>query len=160
MAIQSGDTLPDVTIPRVTPDGPRPVSTGELFRGKKAVLFAVPGAFTPTCSDHHLPGFVERAAEIRAKGVDLLACVAVNDPFVLAAWGQARGVGDALVLLADGSGDFTRAMGLELDASAFGMGRRSQRYAALIEDGVVRALQVDAPGEVRASSAEAILALL
>jgi glutaredoxin/glutathione-dependent peroxiredoxin len=160
MAIQIGDRLPDVQLPRATPDGPRPVSTGELFRGKRAVLFAVPGAFTPTCSDHHLPGFLERAAEIRAKGVDLIACLAVNDPFVLAAWGRDRGVGDDIVLLADGSGDFTRAVGLELDASAFAMGRRSLRYAALVEDGVVRALLLDRPGELRASTAEAVLALL
>jgi len=120
----------------------------------------VPGAFTPTCSDHHLPGFVQHAAEIKAKGVDTIACVAVNDHYVMQAWGNARGTGDQIVMLADGNGDFARAMGMEADISAFGLGKRSRRYAALIEDGVVKAVQLDEPGRLDVSTAEAILKLL
>jgi len=155
--IQPGDTIPDVKLK--TTDG-KDLFTTDLCRGKKVVLFAVPGAFTPTCSDYHLPGFVLRAAEIKAKGVDTIACVAVNDHFVMNAWGNARGTGDQILMLADGNGDFARAMGLEADSSAFGMGKRSRRYAALIEDGVVKAIQVDEPGRLEASTAEAILKLL
>ncbi len=155
--IQPGDTIPDVKLK--TTDG-KDLSTAELCRGKKVVLFAVPGAFTPTCSDYHLPGFVLRAAEIKAKGVDTIACVAVNDHHVMNAWGNARATGDQILMLADGNGDFARAMGMEADITAYGMGKRSRRYAALIEDGVVKAIQVDQPGRLEASTAEAILNLL
>lgn len=158
--MQPGDSIPDVRLVQITSEGRGPVSTEALFRGKKAVLFAVPGAFTPTCSDHHLPGFVERAADFRAKGVELVACTAVNDAFVMAAWGKERGVGDAVTLLADGNGDFARAMGLEIDSSAFGMGKRSRRYAAVVEDGVIRSLHVEEPGKLEVSTAEAVLAAL
>lgn len=160
MAIQVGEKIPNVTLMTMKQDGPSPVSTEDLFKGKKAVLFGVPGAFTPTCSDGHLPGFVERAADLKAKGVDLIACVAVNDVFVMHAWGNARGVGDKVTMLADGNGDLARAMGLDLDGRAFGMGIRSSRYAAVIENGVLKALLRDAPPEVQNSSAEAVLKAL
>ncbi len=159
MAIQIGDKLPDVTLLTLDPQGqPRPVGTAELFRGKRAVLVAVPGAFTPTCSDYHLPGYVLRADELLAKGIDLIVCTAVNDAFVMGAWGKLRGTGDKIVLLADGNGDFARAMGLEIDLSRFGLGRRSQRYAALVEDGTVRTLHVEQPGKLEVSTVETILA--
>jgi peroxiredoxin len=160
MAIQVGEKIPDVTLRTVAAGREREVSTDELFRGKRAVLFAVPGAFTPTCSDYHLPGFVELASDIRARGVDLIACVAVNDHFVMDAWGKAREVGDKILMLADGNGDFTRAVGMDADVSRFGLGVRSRRYAALIEDGVVKALNLDQPGRFEASSAEKILEAL
>ncbi len=160
MAIGVGDTLPDLKLQKVGPDGIAEVSTGELFRGKKVVLFAVPGAFTPTCSVKHLPGFVEKADEIKSKGVDEIVCLAVNDAFVMQAWGKDRGTGDKLTLLADGSGAFTKALGLELDGSRFGLGTRSQRYAAIVEDGVVKALHVEEPMKFEVSSAEAILKAL
>lgn len=157
MAIQPGDPIPNVTL--MTTDSKK-VSTEDLCRGKKVVLFAVPGAFTPTCSDHHLPGYVMRAEEILAKGVDTVACVAVNDHHVMGAWSNARGTGDQILMLADGNGDFARAMGLEVDLSAFGMGRRSRRYAAIIEDGVVKKLNVEQPGRLEVSTADEILKLL
>lgn len=157
MPIQIGDRIPDVTLRTIAAGREREVSTSELFRGKRAVLFAVPGAFTPTCSDYHLPGFVEQADAIRAKGIDLIACVAVNDHFVMDAWGKAREVGDKILMLADGNGDFARAMGLDQDSSRFGMGTRTRRYAALIEDGVLKAIHVDQPGRFEVSSAEKIL---
>jgi peroxiredoxin len=157
MAIQAGEPIPDVKLK--TTDG-KDLSTADLCRGKKVVLFAVPGAFTPTCSDHHLPGFVLRAEEIKAKGVDTIACVAVNDHHVMGAWGNARGTGDQILLLADGNGDFARAMGLEADISAFGMGKRSRRYAAVIENCVVKAIQVEQPGRLEVSTADAVLKLL
>lgn len=160
MAIQVGDKIPDVTLRTIAAGRERDVSTLDLFRGKRAVLFAVPGAFTPTCSDYHLPGFVEQADEIRSRGVDLIVCVAVNDHFVMEAWGKARDVGDKVLMLADGNGDFARAMGLDADASRFGLGLRSRRYAALIEDGVVKALNLDQPGRFELSSAEKILEAL
>ncbi|HEX2643696.1 MAG TPA: peroxiredoxin [Thermoanaerobaculia bacterium] len=160
MAIQVGDKIPEVTLMTMGTHGPTPVSTGDLFKGKKAVLFGVPGAFTPTCSDGHLPGFVKRGDDLRAKGVDLVACVAVNDVFVVHAWGNARGVGDQVMMLADGNGDFAKAMGQELDARAFLMGIRSQRYAAIVEDGVLKALFQDPPPEVRNSSVESVLQAL
>ncbi len=160
MAIKVGDPVPDVEVRVMTPQGPRAERTGELLAGPKVVLFAVPGAFTPTCSDHHLPGFVLRAPELRAKGVTTIACMAVNDAFVMGAWGKDRGVGDEILMLADGNGDFTREMGLELDGSGFGLGTRSQRYAATIENGVITALQVEKGPGIEASSAEAVLALL
>jgi peroxiredoxin len=154
MALQPGDRIPNVNLK--TPDG-KNLSTEELSRGKRVVLFAVPGAFTPTCSDHHLPGFVTHAEEIKAKGIDTVACVAVNDHYVMGAWGNARGAGDQILMLADGNGEFARAMGLEADISAFGMGKRSRRYAAVIEDGVIKSLQVDQPGRLEVSTAEEIL---
>jgi peroxiredoxin len=157
MTIQVGDRIPDVTLRTVAAGREREVSTGELFRGKRAVLFAVPGAFTPTCSDYHLPGFVELADQIRAKGVDLIACVAVNDHFVMDAWAKAREVGDKVLMLADGNADFARAAGMDADVSRFGLGVRSRRYAALIEDGVVKALSLDQPGRFEVSSAEKVL---
>lgn len=160
MAIQVGDRIPNVKL-QTTHDGKfESVQTEDFFRGKKVVLFAVPGAFTSTCSDHHLPGFVELADHLKAKGADVVAGTAVNDLSVLTAWFKAQGVGDKIVPLADGSGDFARALGLELDARAFGMGIRSQRYAAVVDDGVVKALKVDAPGEVAGSSASSILQAL
>jgi glutaredoxin/glutathione-dependent peroxiredoxin len=155
-----GDRIPEVTLTTLAAGEVRKVPTGELFRGRRAVLFAVPGAFTPTCSDHHLPGFVERAAEIRARGVDLIACVAVNDHWVMAAWGQDQGVGDRILMLGDGNGELARAMGLESDSTPWGMGRRSRRYAAVVEDGVIKALHVDAPGKLEASTAEKVLEAL
>jgi peroxiredoxin len=135
------------------------MSTAELFGGKKVVLFSVPGAFTPTCSAKHLPGFVDHANEILAKGVDTIACMAVNDVFVMSAWGKS-GKADKILMLADGNGEFTRALGLQLDATAFGMGQRSQRFALVAEDGVVSDLFVEAPGEFRVSSAEYVLSSL
>lgn len=160
MAIAVGDRIPDVQVMTMTPGGPQPVRTGEVLGTGRTVLFAVPGAFTPTCSDYHLPGFVVRAEELAAKGVATVACVSVNDAFVMGAWGEAQGVGTAVLLLADGNADFTRAMGLELDGTGFGMGPRSQRYAAVLEDGVVAHLAVeDGPG-LEVSSVDAILAAL
>ena len=156
MTIQVGDKLPDVQLSRATPDGPQPVSSSDYFAGKRVALFAVPGAFTPTCSVRHLPSYVEKAGELRGKGVDEIACISVNDPFVMAAWNQADGSED-IVMLADGNGQFAEAIGLEMDGSKFGMGKRSQRYSMLVNDGVVEQLNIEAPGEYRASSAETML---
>jgi len=155
MAIQPGDRLPEIPLKRIR-SGVETVITTELFEGKKLVLFAVPGAFTPTCSEKHLPGFVEHFDDFRKKGVEV-ACVSVNDPFVMQAWGQSQHVPDELMMLADGNGEFTRALGLEMDASAYGMGTRSKRYALVAEDGVVKQVFVEAPGEFRVSSAEHVL---
>ncbi|RMH17490.1 MAG: peroxiredoxin [Acidobacteria bacterium] len=160
MAIATGDKLPDVTLKTLTERGIEEVSTAELCRGKTVVLFAVPGAFTPTCSDAHLPGFLNHADELKAKGAGVVACVAVNDPFVMAAWAKARGVGDRLLMLSDGNGELAEAMDLVLDASRFHMGRRSRRWAAIVDDGVVRYLGVEPGGEVGVSGAEAVLAAL
>ncbi len=160
MTIREGDTLPDVTLTRMTANGPEQVSTGELFGKGKAVLFAVPGAFTPTCSARHLPGFIAHADAIRARGVDVIACVSVNDAFVMGAWGKAQGADGTVEMLADGNGDFARALGLEMDASGFGMGTRAQRFAMIVEDGVVKKLFVEAPGAFEVSSAEHVLANL
>jgi glutaredoxin/glutathione-dependent peroxiredoxin len=146
MTISVGDRLPNVELRTMTPDGPSVVKSGDVLGTGKVVLFAVPGAFTPGCSNVHLPGFVERADELKAKGVTTIACVAVNDPFVMDAWGKAHGVGDDILLLSDGNGDFTAAMGLELDGSGFGLGTRSKRYAAIVEDGVLASLDVDEKG--------------
>ena len=157
MTIATGDRLPDATLLRATPDGPDKTTVAEFFGGRTVVLFAVPGAFTPTCSVSHLPGFVEHADEMKAKGVDEVACVAVNDAFVLNAWAKEGAAHGKVTMLSDGSGDFTRALGLQLDASAFGMGERSQRYAMVVEDGVVRSIDVEAPGEFKVSSAEHVL---
>ena len=145
MTINVGDRLPDVTLHEMTGDGPQARTAQELFSGKKVVLFALPGAFTPTCSSKHVPDFVQRAPELAAKGVDSIVCLSVNDAFVMGAWGADRKVGDAVRMIADGSADFTKAVGLEMDGSNFGMGIRSQRYAAVIEDGVVTHLAVEAP---------------
>lgn len=160
MAIQVGEKIPNVKVQTLRDGKVTTVSTGELFAGKKAVLFAVPGAFTGTCSNQHLPGFVELAGELKARGADFIACTGVNDIFVLEAWFKRHEVGDKVVPLADGNGDFARAMGMELDARAFGQGIRSQRYAAVIEDGVVKALNMDAPPEVARSGASVILQAL
>jgi peroxiredoxin len=159
MTIKVGDQIPQATLSVMTDTGPAPVTTDELFRGKKVVLFAVPGAFTPTCSAKHLPGFVEQADAILARGVDTIACMAVNDVFVMHAWGKGAGA-QHIRMLADGNGDFTRALGLELDATSFGMGHRSQRFALVAEDGRVTHLFVEQPGEFRVSSADHVLANL
>jgi peroxiredoxin len=160
MTIAVGDRIPEVSVATPTPDGPKKVTTTELLGKGKVVLFGVPGAFTPTCSDYHLPGFVLRAEDLTAKGVDTIVCMSVNDPFVMAAWGKEREVGESVVLIADGSGDFTRALGLELDLAGAGLGMRSQRFAAIIEDGVVTDLAVEEGPGLDVSSADAVLAKL
>jgi glutaredoxin/glutathione-dependent peroxiredoxin len=144
----------------MTADGPKPVRTGEVLGKGKVVLFAVPGAFTPTCSDHHLPGFVLRAEDLKAKGVDTIACISVNDPFVMGAWGRDRNVGSSVLMLADGNGAFTASVGLEMDGSAFGLGHRSQRYALIIDDGIVSRALVEPKGGLDVSSADSVLAAL
>jgi glutaredoxin/glutathione-dependent peroxiredoxin len=156
MTIKVGDKIPDVPIAIATSDGPKPTTTGEFFNGRKVALFAVPGAFTPTCSARHLPSFVEKAGELKDKGVDEIACIAVNDPFVMAAWGAKDGSKD-ITMIADGNGQFAQAAGLDMDASKFGMGQRSQRYSMVVDDCIVEQLNVEAPGEYRASSAEHLL---
>ena len=158
MTIKIGDRLPDAKLVKVTPDGPDQVSTGDFFAGRRVALFSVPGAFTPTCSAKHLPGFVDQAQAFRDKGVDEIACTAVNDAFVLDAWAKAGNATDKVTMLADGNADFAKATGLDMDSSAYGMGIRSKRYAMLINDGVVEALHVEAPGEFKVSSAENLLA--
>ncbi len=155
MSIQVGDRLPEVALKRIN-DGIETVDTRSLFDGRKAVLFAVPGAFTPTCSEKHLPGFVEHFQQFRDKGIEV-ACLAVNDPFVMQAWAKSQHVPDGMLMLSDGNGDLTRALGLELDASAYGMGVRAKRFALYAEDGVVKQLHVEEPGEYRVSSAEYML---
>ena len=156
MAIHKGDRLPDVPLTIATADGPKPTTSGEHFKGKRVALFAVPGAFTPTCSARHLPSYVEKAGELKAKGVDEIACISVNDPFVMSAWNKQDGSED-ITMLADGNGAFSDAVGLSFDGSKFGMGTRSQRYSMLVNDGVVEQLNVEQPGEYRASSAEHLL---
>ena len=160
MTIQVGDTLPSINLTTMTDEGPKPVSMAEISSGKKVVLFAVPGAFTPTCSVQHLPGFLEKNSDLKEKGVDVIACVSVNDPFVMKAWGEDRSVGDDVMMLSDGNGEFTAAIGLEMDGSGFGLGTRSQRYAMIIEDGVVSALNVESGPGLDVSSAETILGQL
>ena len=160
MTIAVGDTIPDVELKTMGPDGPQVVGTGEALGSGKVVLFAVPGAFTPGCSKIHLPGFVNGADDLAAKGVDKIACIAVNDPWVMEAWADSQGVGDKIVMLADGSGEFAKAMGLDFDGSAFGLGLRSQRYAAVIEDGIITKLEVEPGPGVNASSCENILSKL
>ena len=160
MTIQVGDTLPSINLTTMTSEGPKPVSMTELSAGKKVVLFAVPGAFTPTCSVQHLPGFLEKNNDLKEKGVDIIACVSVNDPFVMSAWGADRQVGEDVLMLSDGNGEFTAAIGLEMDGSGFGLGTRSQRYAMVIDDGVVSALNVESGPGLDVSSAETILAQL
>lgn len=160
MTIQTGDRLPSAKLVKVTADSPDQIESTDFFAGRKVALFAVPGAFTPTCSARHLPGFVEQAQAFRDRGIDEVACTAVNDAFVLSAWAKANGVGDAVTMLADGNGDFARALGLDSDSSAYGMGLRSKRYAMLVDDGVVRVLHVEQPGAFEVSSAENLLAAL
>jgi peroxiredoxin len=161
MTIKVGDKVPSVTLRQVTPEGPKEVTSDEFFRGRKVVLFAVPGAFTPACSQRHLPGYVDKAGDIKAKGIDEVACVAVNDAAVMGAWGKDQKTEGKVTMLADGSGDFVRALGLELDLSKGGLGVRSKRYSMLIDNGVVKSLNVEAqPGQVDASSAEAMLKAL
>ncbi|HSM10934.1 MAG TPA: peroxiredoxin [Lysobacter sp.] len=158
MSIKVGDRLPEVPLQRIR-EGVENVETRDLVQGTKLVLFAVPGAFTPTCSEKHLPGFIEHFEEFRAKGIDV-ACLSVNDPFVMQAWAQTQHVPEGLMMLADGNGEFTRALGLELDASSYGMGTRAKRFALYAEDGVVKQLHVEAPGELRVSTAEHMLSQL
>jgi len=160
MTIKAGERMPAGTFKRMTKDGPKDVSTDELFKGKTVVLFSVPGAFTPTCDAKHLPGFVQLADQIHAKGVDTIACMAVNDVFVMNAWGKAQGVGDKVVMLADGNGTYAKALGLELDGSKFGMGTRGQRFAVVVRDGIASQVAVEEPGQFKVSAAEAILAKL
>ena len=160
MAIKEGDKLPDATFMTYGPEGPRPITTDEVFKGKRVALIAVPGAFTPTCSAKHLPGFKEKAADLRAKGIDAIACVSVNDVFVMKAWGADQGVGEDIIMLADGNGAFTKDIGLDMDASKFGMGPRSQRYSMIVNDGVVEKLNVEEGGEFRVSSADYMMAQL
>ena len=159
MTISKGDKLPDVTLVKATAEGPEKVESGEFFAGKKVALFSVPGAFTPTCSAKHLPGFVEKAAELKAKGVDEIACTAVNDPFVMGAWNDSAGSAD-ITMLADGNGAFAEALGLTMDGSAFGLGMRGQRFSMIVDDGVVSELNVEAPGDFKVSSADYMLGQL
>lgn len=158
MSIQIGDAIPEATLNQLR-DGVQTVTTHEIFKGRKVVLFSVPGAFTPTCTAKHLPGYVEKFEDFQRRGIDV-ACMAVNDAFVMGAWGKSQNTPDGLMMLADGNGAFTKALGLELDASAFGMGLRSKRFALYADDGVVKLLHVEAPGEFKVSSAEAVLAAL
>lgn len=160
MAIKIGDSLPKATFMTMTAEGPAPVTTDQLFGAKRVALFAVPGAFTPTCSAKHLPGFKEHAADLKAKGVDTIACVSVNDMFVMKAWAKDQGITDEVLMLADGNGEFTKALGLEMDGSKFGMGLRSQRYSFVAKDGVVEKLNVEEGGDFKVSSADYMLAQL
>lgn len=160
MAIQAGEKMPSGVFGVMTESGPGAVSTDELFAGKKVVLVSVPGAFTPTCSANHLPGFVEHADAILGKGVDTIACMAVNDVFVMHAWGQDRGVGDKVVMLADGNGEYAKALDLEMDGTGFGMGMRGQRFAIVVDDGVATHVAVEEPGQFEVSKAESVLASL
>jgi len=157
MTIKVGDRMPDGRFTVIGENGPETITTEQLFSGKKVVLFAVPGAFTPTCSAKHLPGFVEKADAIKAKGVDTIACLAVNDAFVMSAWGKSASADGKVLMLADGNCEYTRALGLEMDASKFGMGQRSQRFSMIVDDGVVKQLNVEPPGAFGVSSAETIL---
>ena len=157
MTINVGDKMPKGQFTRMGANGPEPVSTDDLFRGKKVVLFSVPGAFTPTCSAKHLPGFINNFDQLKAKGVDTIACMAVNDVFVMKAWGESAKAAGKVEMLADGNGEYAGALGLELDASKFGMGQRGKRFSVIVQDGVVKALNVEPPGEFGVSSAEAAL---
>ncbi|HXR95892.1 MAG TPA: peroxiredoxin [Rhizomicrobium sp.] len=158
--IKVGDKIPSATLMQMKDGGPKPVTTDQLFAGKKVALFALPGAFTPTCSAKHLPGFVQHSDALKGKGIDAIACVSVNDAFVMGAWGEQQKAGDKVMMLADGNGDFTRALGLELDATKFGMGKRSQRYSMVVDNGVVTQLNVEQPGAFEVSSADHMMALL
>jgi len=159
MTIKVGDRIPDVQVTLATPEGPKPVRTGEYLAGKRVALFAVPGAFTPTCSAKHLPSYVDKAADLKGKGVDEIIGTSVNDAFVMGAWNEAQGSQD-ITMLADGNGELADALGLTMDGSKFGMGKRSQRYSMIVDDGVVEQLNVEAPGEYSASSAETMLGQL
>jgi peroxiredoxin len=158
--IKVGDKMPAAKLRHMTAEGPKEISTDEIFKGKKVVLFAVPGAFTPTCSAKHLPGFVQNAQAFKAKGIDTIACVAVNDAFVMGAWGKAQNTEDKVLMLSDGNGTFAKELGLEMDGSGFGLGTRSKRYAMVVDNGVVKQLNVENPGAFEVSSAEAILKAL
>lgn len=160
MTIKVGDKIPSVSIKTMDKDGMQTLSTDDIFKGKKVVLFALPGAFTPTCSAKHLPGFVQNAAALKGKGVDTIACLSVNDAFVMDAWGKSQNVGDSVLMLADGNADFSKAVGLTMDGSGYGMGTRASRYAMVVDNGVVKALNVEAPGAFEVSSAEAVLKVL
>ena len=160
MTIKVGDRIPSAKLRTMSAEGPKEISTDEIFKGKKVVLFAVPGAFTTTCSAKHLPGFVQNAQSIKAKGVDTIACLAVNDAFVMGAWGKDQGTDGKVLMLSDGNGSFTKELGLEMDGSAVGLGTRSQRYAMVVQDGVVKTLNVEAPRAFEVSSAEAIMKAL
>ena len=159
MTIHEGDSIPNIALSQMSDNEPRTINTSDYFANRKVVLFSVPGAFTPTCSAYHLPGFVEHLDDFFSKGVDAVACMSVNDVFVMDAWGKREGA-DGIDMLADGNGDFAAALGLELDGRAFGMGMRSQRFALVAEDGIVSQLMIEEPGEFRVSSAEAVLASL
>ncbi len=160
MTISVGDKIPDVKVMVATGEGPQAAQTGELLGKGKVALFSVPGAFTPTCSAKHLPGFVEKAGDLKGKGVDKIVCMSVNDAFVMGAWGKNQNTGDKVVMMADGNGDFARALGLTMDGKGFGMGERSQRFSAVIENGVVKHLNVEAPGAFDVSSADHMLGQL
>ena len=160
MTVKVGDKIPHTTFMTKTADGPQPVDSDTVFKGRRVAVFAVPGAFTPTCSAKHVPGFRDNAEALKAKGIDQIACISVNDVFVMGAWGESQSVGDKVLMLADGNGDFTRKLGLEMDASKFGMGQRSQRYSMVVNDGVVESLNVETGGEFRVSSAEHMLETL
>ncbi len=157
MSISVGDRIPHTTFMQATAEGPKPVESDSFFAGRRVALFSVPGAFTPTCSARHLPGFVEKAGELKAKGIDEIACTAVNDAFVMGAWAQSGQATDSVTMLADGNGEFARAIGLEMDGSKFGMGKRGQRYSMVINDGVVEQLNVEEPGAFNVSSADYML---
>jgi len=159
MPIQVGDRIPDATFTVMSPDGPAPRTSQEVFEGKRVVLFAVPGAFTPTCNNQHLPGYLAQHDAIKAKGVDLIACTAVNDVHVMTAWSKANAVGDRILMLADGSADFAKAIGLESDSSRFGMGTRSRRYSMVVDNRIVKELNLDAPGKLEVSTAEKVCQL-
>jgi len=160
MTIKVGDRMPAGSFTQVTKDGPQKISAEDFFKGKKVVLFSVPGAFTPTCDAKHLPGFVEKASDLRAKGIDTVACIAVNDAFVMKAWGKSQNTDGKVEMLADGNGEYTKALGLDFDASGFGMGLRGQRFALLVDNGVVKQVNVEAKGEFKVSSAEYVLGQL
>jgi peroxiredoxin len=160
MTIGVGDRVPSLTLTKAGESGPEQVSSEDYFKGRKVALFSVPGAFTPTCSARHLPGYVDKADELKAKGVDEIACTAVNDAFVMGAWGKSANAGDAVTMLADGNGDFAQAVGLTMDGSKFGLGQRGQRYSMVVNDGVIEQLNVEAPGEFNVSSAEYLIGKL
>ena len=160
MTIKAGERMPEGKFKTMGEKGPKDLTTAELFGGKRVVLFSVPGAFTPTCNAKHLPGFVNQAAAMRAKGIDTIACMAVNDVFVMNAWGKSASAGEAVMMLADGNGEYARALGLELDATGFGMGKRGQRFAIVVDNGVATKVNVEAPGEFKVSAAEYVLGQL
>lgn len=157
MTIAKGDTIPATTFVTMTENGPEKIESGDFFKGRKVALFSVPGAFTPTCSARHLPGFIDKADALKAKGIDEIACTAVNDPFVMGAWGKSASADGKVTMLADGNGTFAKAVGLEMDGSAFGLGTRGQRFSMIVNDGVVEELNVEAPGDFKVSSAEYML---